>query len=163
MAKKKPSKEKEEEDGFDEDLFDDAIEEEYPKKTKKSSESKEPSYSLDESDSEEEEESFEFDLEEPEVKKDYKHLKLEIEKGLNENDHVVLIEGQSHGFCNILVKHLLTIEGVTSSAYRVTTIKPPEIFIRLENGYKINDILFRAIEKLRNEVQDVQKLFKKLM
>jgi DNA-directed RNA polymerase subunit L len=156
---KKPSKEEEEEDDFDEDLFDDGITDEYPKGSE-SSGSAESSFGLEESEAEEEEE---FDLEEPEVKKDYKHLKLEIEKGLNENDYVLLVTGQSHGFCNALVKHLLSIEGVVSSAYRVTVIKPPEIFIRLKNGSKINDVLFQAIEALRNEVKDVEKLFKKLM
>jgi DNA-directed RNA polymerase subunit L len=156
---KKPSKE--EEDDFDEDLFDDNIADAYPKVSESSSGAK-PSFGLDESEPEEEEE-FEFEPEEPEVKKDYKHLKLEIKKGLNENDYVLLVTGQSHGFCNALVKHLLSVEGVVSSAYRVTVIKPPEIFIRLENGTKINDVLFQAIEALRNEVKDVEKLFKKLM
>jgi len=158
---KKTSKEEEEEDDFDEDLFDDGIADEYPKGSKSSTSAK-SSFDLDESEPEEEEE-FEFEPEELEVKKDYKHLKLEIEKGLNENDYVLLVTGQSHGFCNALVKHLLSIEGVVSSAYRVTVIKPPEIFIRLENGTKINDVLFQAIEALRNEVKDVEKLFKKLM
>jgi DNA-directed RNA polymerase subunit L len=96
-------------------------------------------------------------------KKDYKHLKLELTKGLNENDHVLLIEGQSHGFCNALVKQLLPLKGVTSAAYRITTIKPPEIFIRLEEGYKITDILFEAIESLRKETQEAEEIFKKLM
>ena len=158
---KKPLKEEEEEDDFDEDLFDDGIADEYPKGSKSSTSAK-SSFDLDESEPEEEEE-FELEPEELEVKKDYKHLKLEIEKGLNENDYVLLVTGQSHGFCNALVKHLLSIEGVVSSAYRVTVIKPPEIFIRLENGTKINDVLFQAIEALRNEVKDVEKLFKKLM
>jgi len=158
---KKPSKKEEEEDDFDEDLFDDGISDEYPK-VNESSDGTESSFGLDESEPEEEEE-FEFELEETEVKKDYKHLKLEVEKGLNENDYVLLVTGQSHGFCNALVKHLLSIEGVISSAYRVTVIKPPEIFIRLKNGSKINDVLFQAIEALRNEVKDVENLFKKLM
>ena len=149
---KKPSKKKEEpDDDFDDDP-----------NTNNSSENGEPSFDIEESDTEEEED-FEFDMEEPEVKKDYKHLKLEIQKGLNENDYVLLVEGQSHGFCNALVKHLLSIEGVISSAYRVTVIKPPEIFIRLENGSKINEVLFQAIEALRSEVADAEKLFKKLM
>ena len=158
---KKTSKEEEEEDDFDEDLFDDGIADEYPKGSKSSTSAK-SSFDLDESEPEEEEE-FELEPEELEVKKDYKHLKLEIEKGLNENDYVLLVTGQSHGFCNALVKHLLSIEGVVSSAYRVTVIKPPEIFIRLKNGSKINDVLFQAIEALRDEVKDVEKLFKKLM
>ena len=65
---------------------------------------------------------------------------------------------------NILVKHLLLIEGVNVAAYKVTNIEPPTVFIRLENSkdYKIKDILYKGIESLRKEVIEVQKLFKKL-
>lgn len=109
-----------------------------------------------------EEEFMDFEVE-TEVKKDYKFLKLDLVKGLNDNDHTLLVEGQTHGFCNALVKQLLTTEGVISAAYRVTVIKPSEIFIRLDDGFKINDILFQAIDSLRNEVETAQSVFKKLM
>jgi DNA-directed RNA polymerase subunit L len=108
----------------------------------------------------EEDEDFEEEIIE---KMNYKYLDLELTKGLNENDHVLLLEGQSHGFCNAFVKQLLPLKGVISAAYRITTIKPAEIFIRLEDGYKIMDILFEAIESLRAEGQEVKELFKKLM
>ncbi|MHA1671644.1 MAG: RpoL/Rpb11 RNA polymerase subunit family protein [Promethearchaeota archaeon] len=144
---KKPPKEEDLDDNTDLDLSDDDTQELPPGTS---------------GDDEEypEEEDFEEEIIE---KKDYKHLKLELTKGLNENDHVLLIEGQSHGFCNALVKQLLPIKGVTSAAYRITSIKPPEVFIRLENGYKIRDILFEAIESLRNEVLETQEIFKELM
>ncbi|MHA1456179.1 MAG: RpoL/Rpb11 RNA polymerase subunit family protein [Promethearchaeota archaeon] len=114
---------------------------------------------------EDEEEEEEEDFEEEEIIeiKDYKHVKLELNKGLNENDHVLLLKGQSHGFCNLFVKQLLPLKGVISAAYRITSVKPPEIFIRLEDGNKIKDILFEAIESLRNEGQEAQEIFKKLM
>jgi DNA-directed RNA polymerase subunit L len=51
---------------------------------------------------------------------------------------------------------------VNSAAYKITRINPPEIFIRLEDGYKVKKILFKAIENLRAEVTEVQKVFKKL-
>ena len=75
------------------------------------------------------------------------------------------MEGQSHGFCNILVKHLLDTEGVNIAAYKVTGIEPPKIFIRLDNlkDYKIKDILHKSIESLRSKVVETQKLFKKLL
>ncbi|MFW9987744.1 MAG: RpoL/Rpb11 RNA polymerase subunit family protein, partial [Candidatus Odinarchaeota archaeon] len=112
----------------------------------------------------EEEEEEEFELEEEARFPDYKYLKVGINKGLGENDYEVSIEGQSHGFCNILVKHLLEIKGVNIAAYKVNNVELPKIFIRLENlkDYKIKDILNKGIESLRGEVIEVQKLFKKL-
>ena len=80
-----------------------------------------------------EEEEEEFEIEEEPRFPDYKYLNLEINKGLGENDYEISIEGQSHGFCNILVKHLLEIEGVNIAAYKVNNVELPKIFIRLEN------------------------------
>ncbi|MHA1191801.1 MAG: RpoL/Rpb11 RNA polymerase subunit family protein [Promethearchaeota archaeon] len=142
---KKPPKEEDLDDKSDLDLFDDDTE----------------TSGEDDENSEEDEEDFE---EEEIIEiKDYKHVKLELTKGLNENDHVLLLKGQSHGFCNLFVKQLLPLKRVISAAYRITSVKPPEIFIRLEDGTKIKDILFEAIESLRNEGQETQEIFKKLM
>ncbi|MHA1106154.1 MAG: RpoL/Rpb11 RNA polymerase subunit family protein [Promethearchaeota archaeon] len=144
---KKPPKEEDLDDKSDPDLSNDEAQ-------------KLPSETSGEDEEEEEE-----DFEEEEIIeiKDYKHVKLELNKGLNENDHVLLLKGQSHGFCNLFVKQLLPLKGVISAAYRITSVKPPEIFIRLEDGNKIKDILFEAIESLRNEGQEAQEIFKKLM
>ena len=62
------------------------------------------------------------------------------------------------------MKHLLNIEGVNAAAYKVTGLVPAQVFIRLEDSekYKIRDILFKAIEALREEVLETQKVFKKL-
>lgn len=147
---KKPRKEEDIDDKSGLDLFNNGAQELPPK------------FSGEDDDDEISDEEEDYD-EEIIEKKNYKYLNLELTKGLNEKDHVLLIKGQSHGFCNVLVKQLLPLKGVTSAAYRITTIKPPEIFIRLENGYKIMDILFEAIESLRNESQEVQEIFKKLM
>ena len=148
---KKPPKEKDLDDKSDLNLFDDDAQK-LPPET-----SGEDAENLDDDD---EEEDFEEEIIE---KKDYRHVKLELTKGLNENDHVLLLEGQSHGFCNLFVKQLLPLKGLISAAYRITSVKPPEIFIRLEDGYKIKEILFEAIESLRNEGQEAQEIFKKLM
>ncbi|MFX1338060.1 MAG: RpoL/Rpb11 RNA polymerase subunit family protein [Promethearchaeota archaeon] len=87
---------------------------------------------------------------------------MNLNIGFSENDYELQIEGQSHGFCNIFVKHLLSIEGVNMAAYKYTRIDPAQIFIRLEPGYKIKEIIQQGIESLREEVLDVQKIFKKL-
>ncbi len=96
---------------------------------------------------------------------EYTILKLNLISGPGDNDYTLTLEGQSHGFCNILVKHLLTIEGVIAAAYKITeiAISPPQIFIRLEDGYKLKKIFLNGIDALRNEVAETQKVFKKLM
>ncbi|MFX0075532.1 MAG: RpoL/Rpb11 RNA polymerase subunit family protein [Candidatus Hermodarchaeota archaeon] len=161
MAKKKVEP-KEDENGIgDEDLLDDEeIESHYPDLKKESKDENEifTEDVLDE-DSEFDED---FEIETGPELPDYKYLKLGMKKGVGDNDFILTIEGQSHGFCNIFVQHLLDTEGVNSAAYKITRITPPEIFIRLEDGYQIKKILFKAIETLRAEVSEVQKVFKKL-
>jgi len=162
MAKKKKV-EPEEDDDF-EDLEEDDFESAYPEIEKKSSEKlkdvKEPQpFAAEE---EEEIEEFEYELEEEVEIPEYKYLNLILNKGISENDYELQVEGQSHGFCNILVKHLLIIEGVNMAAYKYTRIDPPQIFIRLEPGYKIKEIIHQGIESLREEILEVQKTFKKL-
>lgn len=163
MAKKKvPKKEedsKEDLDEFMEELLEEEeVESVYPKVEDKKDVESIPS--PDEEIVEEEE----FELEEEPLFPDYKYLNLSLNKGKGENDYELIVEGQSHGFCNILVKHLLNIEGVNIAAYKATNINPAQIFIRLENSkkYKIKDILHKGIESLREEVLEVQKIFKKL-
>jgi DNA-directed RNA polymerase subunit L len=146
MAKKKAIKKEEiDQDEIDElveDLLDDEeIERVYPKlEENKEVKSVPPS-------AEEIIEEEEFELEEEPRFPDYKHINLELIKGQGDNDYELIIEGQSHGFCNILVKHLLKTEGVNVAAYKSTNIEPAKIFIRLENSktYKIKDILHKGI------------------
>jgi len=108
------------------------------------------------------EEDLEFELEEEEGPI-FKFLNLTLSQGSKENDYELKTQGQSHGFCNIFVKHLLDIKGVKIAAYKVTNIEYPQIFIRLNNGHKIKDILSKGIEALREDVGEVEKLFQKLM
>jgi len=160
MAKKKAVKSEEEDelDDLEDELIDDDISE-YPELSEKKEKEVVP-LSADDADIDDEEEE-EFEIEEEARFPDYKHLKLNLTKTVGENDYELIIEGQSHDFCNILVKHLLKTEGVNAAAYKVTGIVPAQIFIRLDKG-KIKDILFEAIESLREEVIEVQKLFQKL-
>ena len=163
MAKKKAEKPEDEDelDDLEDELSDDDISE-YPEISDKKEKEAVPSSTDDDDIEIDEEEPFE--IEEEARYPDYKHLKLDLTKEVGENDYELVIEGQSHGFCNILVKHLLEIEGVNAAAYKITGIVPPQIFIRLDTNekYKIKDILYEAIESLREEVIEVQKLFQKL-
>ena len=52
---------------------------------------------------------------------------------------------------------------VCKVAFHILILEHPEIFVRIENGYKIKDVLFRGIEALKKEVSEVQSIFKKLM
>ncbi len=164
MAKKKKVESEEDfEDDF-EDLNDEDFESVYPetekKVTKESKEIEKPQIAAPEEDEELEE--FEYELEEEIEIPEYKYLDLSLKRGPSENDYELQIEGQSHGFCNIFVKHLLNIEGVNIAAYKYTRIAPATIFIRLDPGFKIKEILYKGIEALRDEVITVQKAFKKL-
>ena len=162
MAKKKAEPKEENIDTDDKDPFDnEKIESHYPDLSD-DSKSKEESVSIDVVDEEDEEEEEGFEIE-PEPEPTYKFLTLSMEKGFRDDDYTLFVEGQSHGFCNIFVQHLLETEGVNSAAYKITKLVPPEIFIRLEDGYEIKKILFNAIETLRAEVGKVEKVFKKLM
>ena len=107
-------------------------------------------------------EDLEFELE-IEEGPEFKYLNLTLKQGIKEDDYELMVQGQSHGFCNILVKHLLNTMGVNIAAYKITGIVFPQIFIRLEKGQKIKDILSKAIETLREEVNKVEKLFQKIM
>lgn len=163
MAKKKAEPKEENLETDDKDLFDDEeIESHYPDLSD-DSKPKEESVSIDvvdDEDEDEEEEGFEI---EPEPEPTYKYLQLAMKKGFRDDDYMLSVEGQSHGFCNIFVQLLLETEGVNSAAYKITKIVPPEIFIRLEDGYEIKKILYNTIETLRKEVGKVEKVFKKLM
>lgn len=162
MAKKKKVEVEEDEDDFD-DLEDEDFEIALPSLGDKKEKEKEVKPKLeDESLDFEEEESEDLGIELPE-ELDYTYVKPSIKKGLKDNDYEVVVEGQSHGFCNILVKHLLNIKGVNIAAYKSTKVEPAKIFIRLEPGIAIKDILYKGMEALRDEVVQVQKAFEKLI
>jgi DNA-directed RNA polymerase subunit L len=169
MAKKKVDvKEKEELKHIDEDFFDNEdIETHYPdiEKIKSDSSKKPSSDSFEGADVLDEEELLneDFSIEESEPEITYKYLNLTLNRGNGENDYTIRVEGQSHGFLNVFVKHLLQVEGVNAAAYKVTQIEAPELFIRLEKGFKIKDILHKGINLLRNEIADAQKSFSKLI
>ncbi|MFX0025325.1 MAG: hypothetical protein ACFE8M_02845, partial [Candidatus Hermodarchaeota archaeon] len=116
MAKKKS--EPKEEDELDDDLLED-VGDIYPSLGRKNDKNEEgEQFSIE--DDEILEEEYEYEMEELPKPPEYKYLNLTLSKGNKENDYKLTVEGQSHGFLNILVKHLLNIEGVKSAAYKVT-------------------------------------------
>lgn len=163
MAKKKSVEPDEDLEEDLSDLEDDKFESVYPEVTSKTQDKVkdtdlEAELVEEEVEEEEEEELEDEDL--PEIQ-DYKYLKLNLIRKTLENDYELEIIGQSHGFCNTFIRHLLNIEGVNIAAYKDIRIEPSKIFIRLENKkYKIKDILFKGIESLREDVLEVQNLFK---
>jgi DNA-directed RNA polymerase subunit L len=162
MAKKtttneKDSDKKEEIEEMDEELFSSDIEEEYPDINTEVKVDL-PEDSLKEGITIEEEEEFKELPEEEE--KFYKYMNVNIKK-IKDNDYELIIEGQTHGFCNIFVKHLLKVEGIGAAAYKSTTIEPSKIFIRTQNGYDVKDLIAKGLALLEKEVIKLQKLFHK--
>lgn len=170
MAKKKvgPKEEESKLEDVEEDIFDkEDIDSHYPdvsNETVKKDETP-PAETPEQTEKVESEEELEEEVEQAPELPEYTILKLNLISGPGDNDYTLTLEGQSHGFCNILVKHLLMVEGVKAAAYKITeiAISPPQIFIRLEDGYKLKEIFNKGVDALRNEVAETQKLFKKLM
>jgi len=170
VAKKKvgPKEEDSDLEDIEEDVFDkEDIDSHYPDVADDSvKKGKTPSAeTFEQPENVESEEELEEEVEQAPELPEYKILKLDLISGPVDNDYTLTLEGQSHGFCNILVKHLLMVEGVKAAAYKITeiAIAPPQIFIRLEDGYKLKEIFYKGVDSLRNEVAETQKLFKKLM
>ena len=170
MAKKKvgPKEEDSKLEDVEEDIFDkEDIDSHYPDVSNESVKKDEtsPAETPEQTEKIESEEELEEEVEPAPELPEHTILKLNIISGPGDNDYTLTLEGQSHGFCNIFIKHLLTVEGVIAAAYKITeiAISPPQIFIRLEDGYNLKKIFLKGIDALRNEVAETQKLFKKLM
>lgn len=157
MAKKKKSDSDEELDDLDE-LEDQEIDIAIPKVGEEEAEELE----VDEGEVDEFlDEDMDLGFEEEPEEEKYKHLKLNLVEKAEKNSYELKVIEQSHGFCNILVKTLLKLEGVDMAAYKVTKIAPAQIFIQLKDGYDINDILYEGITSLREQMEEVRELFQK--
>ena len=170
MAKKKvgPKEEVSKLEDVEEDIFDkEDIDSHYPDVSNESVKKDETpiAETLEQTEEIESEEEGEEEVEQAPELPEYTILELNLISGPGDNDYTLTLKGQSHGFCNIFIKHLLTIEGVIAAAYKITEIalSPPQIFIRLEDGYKLKEIFSKGIDALRNEIAETQKVFKKLM
>jgi len=154
--KKSPTKKEDLED-FEDDLFSSNIKEEYPD-IESEEEDKQKEETLEEDIlPEDAEEIQKIPVEE---EKFYKYLNLKLKK-IRERDYELIVLGQSHGFCNILIKYLLNVEGVEIAAYKSTTIEPSKVFIRLKNEYNIKKIISEGISLLEQDVIKLQKVFNK--
>ncbi|MFO8019145.1 MAG: RpoL/Rpb11 RNA polymerase subunit family protein [Promethearchaeia archaeon] len=160
MAKKKKSESEEEIDDLDK-LEDEEIDIAIPKVGEGEEEQLEGEEGL------EGEELLEEDMdlvleEEPEEEK-YKYMKLNLIEKPEKNSYELQVIGQSHGFCNVYVKTLLGNEGVDIAAYKANQIEPSKVFLRIKDGYDINEILYEGITTLRDRVKEVEKLFQTLI
>ncbi|MBD3198056.1 MAG: hypothetical protein GF317_23600 [Candidatus Lokiarchaeota archaeon] len=160
---------KENEDSFEDELDDlEEFEDEefgsvYPTIDKEAKETSTEEVEEDFSEVEDEElkEELDFAYEEQEEEPTFKYLSLQILEAKGKDNYEVYIKNQSHGFLNVLVKHLLDLEGVSAAAYKKTDIDYPKIFIKLEDGYKIKEILRKGINNLQEEVLEVKEIFEK--
>ncbi len=112
---------------------------------------------------EEFEEDLEFALEEEIEIPQYKYVDLEIAHGRGANNYEVIVKGQSHGFLNLFIKHLLNSESVKLAAYKKNNIEQPRLFIRINEGYKIKEALREGINAINSEISKVEKEFISLL
>ncbi|MGV9172777.1 MAG: RpoL/Rpb11 RNA polymerase subunit family protein [Promethearchaeia archaeon] len=160
MAKKKKSETDEEIDDLDE-LEDEEIDIAIPKVGEEDIGELEGEEALEEGELLEGD--MDLTLEEEPEEEQYKYLKLNLIEKLEKNTYELQVIGQSHGFCNIYVKTLLKNEGVDIAAYKATKIEPAKIFLRIKDGYEINEILYKGITALRENVNEVKELFQTLV
>lgn len=89
-------------------------------------------------------------LEEEISQQDYKYLKLYIEQE-SKFEYYVTVEHQSHGFMNYLVSKVLKCAGVEFAAYKLTSLDPAKLYIRIDPSRDIKTILKEALVKMKTE------------
>ena len=172
------SKKKEEDEEIDEveDIVDEEIQSVYPKFVSEEEEVEEEELEAEPIEEpveveegvggefeEEFEEDLEFAIEEEVEGPTYKFVDLEITHGDRPNNYNVIVEGQSHGFLNLFIKHLLNLDSVKLAAYKKTDIEQPRLFVRLNEGYKIKEALRAGIASLQSEIDEAKEEFSKLV
>ncbi|WP_371806281.1 RpoL/Rpb11 RNA polymerase subunit family protein [Candidatus Lokiarchaeum ossiferum] len=125
-----------------EDELDDELMADKSEDIKKKSE--EPSSELDLADT------LADQLEDEEMVKDWKYLKLSLEQE-NTNNYYLHVNHQSHGFMNYLVSKVLKCNGVSFAAYKNTSLSPANIYIRTDGTRDIKLILKEAVKLMRTE------------
>ena len=92
------------------------------------------------------------ELEQLEIQKDYKYLQLTIyQRG--ENEFIVQVRHQSHGFLNYMVTKILNVKGVLYAAYKIRDFNPPKIYIRTDGSKEIKAILAETTKKMEIELK----------
>jgi len=177
MSKKEKDEEIDKEEEI-EDIVDEEIQSVYPKFVSEEEEAEveeeveeevgteeafEIEEGLEEGLEEEFEEELEFTIEEEVEGPTYKFVDLEIHRGDGANNYNIIVKGQSHGFLNLFIKHLLDLESVKLAAYKKTDIEEPRLFLRLNAGYKIKEALRAGINSLMSEIDEAKKEFKSLV
>ena len=73
---------------------------------------------------------------------------------------IVEVEGESHGFCNVLKDEIWKNKKTTSTGYNIShpLTSSPKIIIE---GPKPKDILSKACKSLNKECEEFKKVFKK--
>ncbi len=89
-------------------------------------------------------------LEEEIQGREFKYLQIQIEKD-NDTEYYIIVRHQSHGFMNYLVAQVLKCKGVDFVAYKSTSLDPPRLYVRLEDGHDIKAVLKDALGKMRTE------------
>jgi len=89
-------------------------------------------------------------LEEETEPQNYKYLQLALEQN-QENEFFLHVKHQSHGFMNYMVSLLLKTPGVSYAAYKLTSLAPAVIYIRIDGTRDIKGILKETIQKMRTE------------
>ncbi|TFH27011.1 MAG: hypothetical protein E4G98_06535 [Promethearchaeota archaeon] len=135
MAKKKSVEEELDEDLLDDDeIIEDAFDDESPAgKTK-----------------DELADLLSSQLEEEIQGREFKYLQIQIEKD-TDREYFIIVKHQSHGFMNYLVSQVLKCGGVDFAAYKFTSLDPPKLYVRLEEGRDIKVVLKEALGKMRTE------------
>lgn len=84
-----------------------------------------------------------------EPQRDFKYLKISVEKEENETEFYVHVKHQSHGFMNYLVTKVLKCKGIEFVAYKNTSLEPPVMYIRTDGTKEIKNILKEALKLMR--------------
>ncbi|MHA1674504.1 MAG: RpoL/Rpb11 RNA polymerase subunit family protein [Promethearchaeota archaeon] len=89
-------------------------------------------------------------LEEEIQGREFKYMQIQIEKD-NDKEYYIIVRHQSHGFMNYLVSQVLKCKGVDFVAYKITSLDPPKLYVRVEEGLDIKAVLKEALGKMRTE------------
>jgi DNA-directed RNA polymerase subunit L len=93
-------------------------------------------------------------LEQDITQKEYKHLDIAIEE-IETNNYVVHVLHQAHGFLSYVLSKILKIKGVIFAAYKLTSLEPAKINIRLDGTKDIKSVLKEASKMMKIELKGV--------
>ena len=84
---------------------------------------------------------------------------------LNEEKDVIEIKfiGETHTLCNILRDELWSLEGTSSASYNLKhpLVGHPVLVVKAKKG-KARELLFEAVDSLKNKTKELRELASKL-